>query len=53
MKKDKPPLGVIPKFIMMLTRLDDIKAAIDRYSKVNKPIPIEWIIEYNELVRSL
>lgn len=45
----KPPLGLTPKHIWCGRRLLDIKEAIKRYVEVNKPIPAEWITEYNEL----
>lgn len=47
----KPPLGLTPKSVWDTHRLIEIKEAIKRYIEVNKPIPIEWIEEYNELQR--
>jgi hypothetical protein len=51
----KPPLGVVPRHIWESVqeheRLKDIKAAISRYLEAGSTIPIEWITEYNELVR--
>jgi len=48
--EEKPPLGIIPKYIWQSQRVNAIWDAIDRYRAVNKEIPIEWIEEYNELI---
>lgn len=50
MEHKKPPIGVMPRFIWEENRLIALKGAIDRFTEVNQPIPIEWIEEYNELV---
>lgn len=55
MKKDKeqivkPPLGLKPKFVNRLERLNEIRGAIVRYYDAEMQIPIEWIEEYNELI---
>lgn len=47
---EKPPIGLMPKKIWILQRINSIREAIDRYQEVNYKIPIEWIDEYNELV---
>lgn len=52
MKYIKPPEGLMPKEIHDMHRVHDIKMAITRYLEHRKPIPLEWIEEYNELVRS-
>lgn len=44
------PIGLIPKFINKLERLDEVRGALSRYFTAGLPIPIEWIEEYNELV---
>jgi hypothetical protein len=49
---DRPPLGVMPKFIWDRKRIDMIKDGIKRYIDANKAIPADWIAEYNELVRN-
>lgn len=46
----KPPLGVTPKNIWDMQRIENLKGAIDRYCNANREIPIEWIEEYNSLV---
>lgn len=46
----KPPLGIIPKIIHDQKRVIDIINAIYLYYAAGLKIPVEWIIEYNELV---
>lgn len=46
----KPPLGIMPRWIWERKRCREIAEAIDRYTYAEKPIPAEWIEEYNELV---
>lgn len=52
-KYKKPPLGITPRFIWDETRnmqrMNEIKDGIDRYCEENLKIPLDWIIEYNEL----
>ena len=48
---NKPPLGLMPKFLWDSERLSDITNAINRYLTAEKEIPIEWIEEYNKLVK--
>jgi hypothetical protein len=50
MAATKPPIGLMPRRIFMLQRLRDISEAIDRYIGANMQIPIEWVIEYNEII---
>jgi hypothetical protein len=52
-KDERPPLGLMPRYIWELQRLEAIKEAVDRYVKAKKLIPAEWIEEYNELVGRL
>jgi len=49
----KPPLGIMPRFIWIDARKSEIQSALDRYIESNMPIPLEWIEEYNELIRML
>jgi len=49
----QPPIGLTPKVIHNINRVNEIKAAITRYAEVDKEIPIKWIEEYNELTKSL
>ena len=48
---NRPPLGITPKYIMELQRLETIREGIERYIKTRKQIPLEWISEYNELLQ--
>lgn len=45
----KPPLGLLPRFIVAENRMTDIMEAMARYSERQKLIPLDWINEYNEL----
>lgn len=51
--EQKPPLGLEPKEIWKLQRLQDIVAAINRYFDGSKEIPVKWVEEYNELAKEL
>jgi len=48
---NKPPLGLMPKYIWDLQRKQDIEDAVKRYIAADRPIPYKWIQEYVELVR--
>lgn len=45
-----PPIGLKPKFINRLERLNEVRGAIVRYYDTELKIPVEWIEEYNELI---
>lgn len=47
----RPTLGLKPRQIHNERRLDDIKAALIRYGENGLEIPIEWIEEYNDLIK--
>ena len=54
-KKEKeeplpPPLGLKPRYVHDNERLKDIISAMERYSKVLKPIPGVWIDELKDLI---
>lgn len=49
-KIEKPPLGLIPRWVQVEQRYCAVCAAISRYYNAGKKIPIEWIEEYNELI---
>ena len=49
----EPPLGLRPRFIWIELRIAEIKRAIDRYKSDNYEIPIEWVNEYNELIKEI
>lgn len=48
--EEKPPLGVMPKYIWNRKRLSELKRAIQEYTQKNLMVPIEWVEEYNELL---
>lgn len=48
--KKKPPLGIMPRYLWERKRCREIAEAIDQYTYAEKPIPNEWVEEYNELV---
>lgn len=50
MKAEKPPIGLTPKWVWKKERLKEVRDAIARYYDAGLVIPVEWIIEYNELV---
>lgn len=49
--RKKPVLGVMPRRIWDESRRNDLIGAIQRYLDAGKPIPPEWVEEYNELAR--
>ena len=53
MNVPKQPLGLRPRHIVELKRVEEIEAAMKRYLEYRKPIPIEWIEEYNALTARL
>jgi hypothetical protein len=50
---EKPPIGLIPRFIFEEERLEEIEDAMDRYRAAGKKIPEEWIRERTEIRNSL
>lgn len=50
---ERPPLGLRPKYIHTKCRISEIGAAIERYMEAGYPIPVEWMTEYNELIKKL
>jgi hypothetical protein len=50
---EKPPLGLKPRKFVDEDRLREVQGAMVRYYDANKPMPLEWITEYNELVERL
>ena len=53
LKCEKPPLGVMPKYFWDKKRVSDLVSAMQRYIDAEKPIPKEWVDEYNELMSTL
>ncbi len=50
---NKPPLGLIPKHIFISDRFVDVRDAISRYKAAGINVPIDWYIEYHELMAML
>lgn len=50
---NRPPLGLIPKWIRQEERLKEVKEAMLRYLDANLEIPTEWGEEYEELIEAL
>lgn len=46
---ERPPLGLMPEWRHKELRLDEINAAMVRYHKAQKAIPVEWAKEQLEL----
>ena len=46
----KPPLGIAPRKLHDRARLSGLISAICRYIESSYEVPLEWVIEYNELV---
>lgn len=51
--KIKPPLGLMPETFHSEARLIDVVNAIERRTSEKIEIPIEWIEEYNRLIKKL
>jgi len=49
-ENEKPPIGLVPKYIWLAQRKEEIKAAIFRYIEAGEPLKEEWIEEYNEII---
>jgi hypothetical protein len=47
----QPPIGIMPRYIWDEIRLRELAAAISRYAAAYRPVPAEWIEEYNELIK--
>ena len=51
--QSKPPIGLMPRKFWDEKRLNEVSSAIARYINACRPVPPEWIEEYNELVERL
>ncbi|NRS20617.1 hypothetical protein HP398_29800 [Brevibacillus sp. HB1.4B] len=49
----KPPIGIMPRKFWDEQRIQDLAAAMGRYIAANRPVPSEWVEEYNELTKRL
>ncbi len=47
------PIGLKPKEIWLLERMNDINCAILRYKQVNIEVPKEWILELKDIASEL
>lgn len=50
---NRPPIGVKPRYLVMEERFQELKQAIQQYSERGHIIPLEWVDEYNELIKSI
>lgn len=48
---EKPPMGIIPKWKIEQDRLRDLQGCIHRYMEAELPLNLEWVTEYNELIK--
>lgn len=50
-QKTKPPIGIEPRWLHERNRTEEIIEAIKRYSLSKEPIPFDWIVELEELMK--
>ena len=48
---NKPPVDFIPHSVWIKERINYISEAINKYKEESLQIPIEWLEEYNKLVK--
>ena len=53
LKVEKPPIGLVPKFVRDKERYLEVCGAISRYYEEGLEIPIGWVEEYNELINKI
>ena len=49
----KPPMGIMPRWLWDEKRQEELTAAMCRFFEVGRPVPAEWVDEYNELSEKL
>ena len=49
-ENEKPPIGLVPKYIWLAKRKEAIREAIFRYIEAGEPLKEEWFKEYNEII---
>jgi hypothetical protein len=49
---NKPPIGIMPKYIWNSKRRHELSDVINRYLFAGFPVPPQWIEEHNELVKN-
>ena len=47
---EKPPLGIMPKWLHDEKRMYEIIKAVARYGEANMPVPFEWMEELESLI---
>ena len=52
-RKTAPPLGIVPRTFWIENRADDIMEAIERYRRGKYIIPVEWVEELAEHLKTL
>lgn len=52
-RKTAPPLGLLPRKFWIENRADDILEAMERYRRGTYSIPVEWVEELAEHLRTL
>ncbi|WP_162343203.1 hypothetical protein [Cyclobacterium salsum] len=52
-QENSPDIGLLPRYIWVERRFKDIRDAIMRYANKMRPIPIEWIEEYESLRKEI
>jgi len=50
---ERTPIGLLPRYIWVEKRLEDVKNAIERYQEVDKKLPMEWILELLDLIQEV
>lgn len=50
---NRPLLGITPRHIWIERRLEEVREAIGKRVHGSWPVPVEWIEEYNELIKSV
>lgn len=51
-RREKPKLGVLPKYLWLEDRANDIEDAIERRIEAKQEVPEDWIMELLNLTRS-
>jgi len=52
-RKTAPPLGLVPRKFWIENRADDILEAMERYRRGKYIIPVEWVDELADHLRTL
>ena len=53
MPPKKPPIGIMPRYIWIEKRIEDIKTAMKRFSEAEEDIFEEWYVELGQLISEL